>query len=82
MPTELPEDLLYQRLSRNWKAYSNMVIEMNFIKSLLDKGKGKASGSHQGLTQCSGVTTSGSERGRGGTIAKNPEECRELSRSL
>ena len=43
MPTELPGDLLYQRLSRNWKAYSNMVIEMDFIKSLIDKGKGKAS---------------------------------------
>ena len=72
MPTELPEDLLYQRLSRNWKAYSNMVIEINFIKSLIDKGKGKAS-ENQGLVQRSGVTTPRSERGRGGTITKTQE---------
>ena len=70
MPTELPGDLLYQRLSRNWKAYSNMVIEMDFIKSLIDKGKGKASENQQGLVQCSGVTTPRSEKGRAGTVTK------------
>ena len=70
MPTELLGDLLYQRLSRNWKAYSNMVIETDFIKSLIDKGNSKASENQQGLVQCSGVTTPTSEKGRAGTVTK------------
>jgi len=70
MPTELLGDLLYQRLSRNWKAYSNMVIETDFIKSLIDKGNSKASENQQGLVQCSVVTTPTSEKGRAGTVTK------------
>ena len=71
----LPEE----RLSRNPKAYSNMVSEMNLITSLIDKGKGKASESQQGFMQYSGVTTPRSERGKGAAVTKSQTEWLNLA---
>lgn len=54
-------------------AYANMVTQTSLIKSLVDKGKGKARENQQELTQYFGVTIPMSEREREGSSYPNSE---------